>query len=140
MAISFFFQDTQIHLSERKRLKAFIAWMFKAKGKGLQSLNYIFCTDDYLLDINRKFLKHDYYTDIITFNLSDDKGEAQGEIYISVDRVRENARMVKATLKKELHRIIFHGALHLCGYTDKTKAQKDRMTAEENRYLSKYLP
>jgi probable rRNA maturation factor len=139
MAISFLFNETNISLPERTRLKTFIQGFFKANRKRLDSLTYIFCTDDYLLDINQQFLQHDYYTDIITFNLSDKVNTIQGEIYISIDRVKENARDRNITLKQEIHRVIFHGVLHLCGYKDKSPTQKAEMRAAEDKCLRAYL-
>jgi len=138
MAVNFYFEK-QIRLNGRRQLKAFIRSIFEKERKALDSLNYIFCDDEYLLDINKQYLKHDYYTDIITFDLSASKQEATiGEIYISVDRVKDNAITHKSTLEKELHRVIFHGALHLCGYKDKSTAQKKQMRSKEDLYLLKY--
>ncbi len=139
MAEIFFFQETKITLSERKRLKAFIDKIFKKNGKGLKTLSYVFCTDHFLLEINRKFLQHDYYTDIVTFDLSNSDKEVEGDIYISVDRVRENARNFNRTIKEELHRVIFHGALHLCGFKDNTKKGKEKMTSIEDKCLKQYF-
>jgi len=138
MAVNFYFEK-QIRLNSRKQLKAFIRSVFEKECKTLNSLNYVFCDDEYLLEINKQYLKHDYYTDIITFDLSPDKAAAIiGEVYISVDRVKENAITHKSTLENELHRVIFHGALHLCGYKDKTAGQKKQMRSKEDFYLSKY--
>lgn len=103
----------------------------------LTSLNYIFCTDKFLLNINRKYLDHDDYTDIISFDLSSDKGEVEGEIYISLDRVKDNAKKFGRSFKEEVARVLFHGALHLCGYKDKTKSQKKQMREKETYYLLK---
>ena len=139
MAISFFFENTQVTLTERRRLKVFIEGIFEYHGKDLDSLTYVFCTDKYLLEINRKFLKHDSYTDIITFDLSETPKLVRGEIYISVDRVRDNARTLGVSVKKELLRVVFHGALHLCGYRDKTTKDKRIMRLEEDRNLQSYL-
>ncbi len=138
MEINFHFQK-DITLTQRRKLKAFICSMFKSEKKTSSNLSFVFCSDNYLLDINRTFLKHNYYTDIITFNLSlkRDK-EIRGEVYISVDRVRENAKIFNNTINQELHRVIFHGILHLCGYGDKTKRQKLKMTQKENFYLNLY--
>ena len=107
--------------------------------KGLERLDYLFCSDSYLLEINRKFLNHDFYTDILTFDLSNNPKLTIGEIYISVDRVKENAMELSNSFKEEIHRVIFHGALHLCGYKDKLKADILIMRQMENRYLAKYL-
>ena len=139
MAISFFFENTQVALAERRRLKAFIQKIFQSHGKTLGSLAYVFCTDEYLLEVNRKFLDHDYYTDIITFDLSEKRKVIDGEIYVSVDRVKDNASQLGVSVKEELHRVIFHGALHLCGLKDKTKLEKTKMTIKENRCLKKYF-
>lgn len=139
MAISFFFHDTSIPLTERRRLKLYIVSLFELHRKRLDSLSYVFCNDKFLLDINRKFLNHDFYTDIITFDMSESKSLLKGEIYISVDRVQENARHLEVSVKEELHRVIFHGALHLCGFKDKSRADKVKMKLEEDRNLLKYL-
>jgi probable rRNA maturation factor len=138
MAVKFFFLDTKVSLSNRNHLKQFLNSLFKNEGTCLDSLTYIFCTDEYLLQINKQYLQHDYYTDIITFNLSTKKDCISGEIYISIDRVKENAIFLGEPLSKELHRVIFHGALHLCGYNDKSKTDKISMTAKENKYLDLY--
>ena len=102
-------------------------------------LNYIFCSDKELLRINQEFLGHDFYTDIVTFELSETPGKIQGEIYISIDRVKENAKKLGVSFKSELHRVIFHGALHLCGYGDKTKSEKEEMRETEDYYLELYF-
>jgi rRNA maturation RNase YbeY len=139
MAISFFFQDTRVTLTDRRRLKEFISSLFVRYGKKLESLTYVFCTDKYLLEINRKFLKHNFYTDIVTFNLSKSPKIVEGEIYISVDRVKDNAGNLDLSAKEELHRVMFHGALHLCGLNDKSKTEKAKMTLEEDKNLRKYF-
>jgi probable rRNA maturation factor len=126
-------------LSDRSRLKFFIDSLFKKEKKKLAEIHYIFCSDDYLLAINRQYLQHDYYTDIITFGLSEPGEPINAEIYISVDRVRENARQFTNSLKNELHRVIFHGALHLCGYGDKKKKEGVLMRKMEDKYLELYF-
>lgn len=125
-------------LRDRTKLKKFLASLFKKEGKLLEELQYIFCSDDYLLKINRQYLEHDYYTDIITFDLSENGQPIHAEIYISIDRVRENAREFGSSVKNEMHRVIFHGALHLCGYKDKTPAQGKQMREMEEKYLKLY--
>ena len=139
MAISFFFNNAQVTLTDRRRLKSFISGLFKSYRREVDSLSYIFCSDKYLLEINRKFLKRDYYTDIITFDLSENSNLVVGEIYISVERVKENSKALKVPVNLELHRVIFHGALHLCGFNDKSKPEKIKMTLEEDKNLKKYL-
>jgi probable rRNA maturation factor len=136
--VCFFYQGVKVTLQHRTRLKNYILSIFKKEGKKLLSINYIFCTDKALLEINRQFLSHDFYTDIITFDLSD-ANEVQAEIYISVDRVKDNAKKLGVSFKSEMHRVIFHGVLHLCGYKDKSKQDKEQMRRMENFYLSKYL-
>lgn len=134
----YFFYEARVSLTDRTRLKEFVAGIFKREGYGLESLNYIFCSDEYLLNINRQYLHHDFYTDIVTFELNTPEQPVQGEIYISIDRVAENALTHGSSRLAELHRVIFHGALHLCGYSDKTKAEKTAMRAKEDEYLAKY--
>ena len=137
--IQFFFEGVSIGLTQRNRLKSFIRKLFINEGLKLKSLNYVFCSDKELLRINREWLGHDFYTDIITFDLSETKSEKVAEIYISVDRVRENAIAFGIPIKKELLRVIFHGVLHLCGYRDKTAQEKEIMRKKENACLDRYL-
>lgn len=135
--IKFHFLDS-FRLINRTKLKAFIIDIFRREKQPLDSLDFIFCSDEYLLKINQDFLKHDYYTDIITFELSASGMPTAGEIYISIDRVKENAITHHQSFTDELHRVIFHGVLHLCGYKDKSKAAKAEMTRKENYYLERY--
>lgn len=136
--IHFFFPYKQITLERRKQLKIFILDIFKKENKKLGSLRYIFCSDKELLQINRQYLHHDFFTDIITFDLGT-AGTIEGEIYISVERVKENARVWHTTIKEELHRVIFHGVLHLCGYKDKLKKEEKEMRRKEDRLLQSYF-
>jgi probable rRNA maturation factor len=135
--VCFFFQDVKFNLTRRLYLKKHILCIFKNEGRNIESLNFIFSTDKSLLEINRKYLKHDFYTDIITFDLSE-TNHVRAEVYISIDRVRDNARKLGVSFKSELHRVIFHGVLHLCGYNDKTKAEKKKIRAKEDLYLRQY--
>ncbi len=139
MAIQFFFAEKTTRVPERKRLKIFITNFFKQESRNLTSLLFIFCSDAYLLNINRQFLLHDYYTDVITFNLSNNPETIEGEIYISIDRIKENAAVMKVSNNYELHRVIFHGILHLCDYNDKTVSKKKKMTELEDVCLAKYF-
>jgi probable rRNA maturation factor len=136
--VCFFFDGVRISLSNRNALKKFIESIFAKERKKLGSLNYIFCSDKRLLQINRDYLKHDYYTDIITFDLSPGN-KTEGEIYISIDRVRDNAKMEGTSFKSEIARVIFHGALHLCGYGDKSPKEIKQMRAKEDAYLNAYF-
>ncbi len=136
--IHFYFQDVQIPLGERTRLKTFIQKLLSKHGREILQLNYIFCTDPFLRKLNKTHLGHDYFTDIVTFDLSENPRELEAEIYISIDRVRDNAKSYQTTLKEELHRVIFHGALHLCGFSDKTPPEREIMEKQENQCLIRY--
>lgn len=138
MAVQFFSADAGVPALPKKKLKSFINELFIQEGKILEELGYVFCSDEYLLNINRQFLQHDYYTDIITFDISESKKSVKGEIYISVDRVKDNARQLGETASNEFLRVIFHGALHLAGYKDKTKGQQKQMREKEDYYLHKF--
>jgi rRNA maturation RNase YbeY len=137
--IHFYFPLKGFSLLERSSLKSFIKEIFKREKKNLYELQYVFCSDSYLLGINQQYLAHDFYTDIITFDLSEDDQTINAEIYISVERVRDNAKNFNVTFKTELHRVIFHGVLHLCGYKDKSKREKELMRAKEDKYLALYF-
>lgn len=136
--VYFFFQQIGPGFKNRTALKGFIEKLFKKEGKKLRSINYIFCSDEDILKINKQYLKHDFYTDIITFDLSE-SDEIVAEVYISTERVRENAKSLDTSFVSEIHRVIFHGALHLCGYGDKTKSEKVEMRKREDYYLNSYL-
>ena len=138
-SIQFHFIQKNAYPKERQRLKVFILSIFKKEKTPVNTISYIFCSDDYLLGINQQFLRHNYYTDIISFNLAANKAPADGEIYISPDRVRENAIKFDQYYYLELHRVIFHGALHLCGYKDKTPANTRLMRQKEDYYLKAYF-
>lgn len=99
-------------------------------------INVIFCSDQYLLQLNKGYLKHDYFTDILTFDLSEGAGPLEGDLFISIPRIRENAKLLKVDFSQELHRVIVHGVLHLMGYSDKKSADKARMREKEDAYLS----
>ena len=135
--IHFYFNATSIGLPNRNELKKFLSTIFSDEGRAFSNINFIFCTDQFLLSINNEFLDHDDYTDIITFSLGAPKEPIIGEIYISTERIRENAVKHGCTIKNEIHRVMFHGVLHLCGYKDKTVRDKLKMTAKENHYLDK---
>ncbi|MEI7627075.1 MAG: rRNA maturation RNase YbeY [Bacteroidota bacterium] len=130
--------DKTFLFPDKKGLKQFIELLFKKEKKGLYELTYVFCSDEYLLGINRDFLQHDYYTDIITFDLSENPKQIIGEIYVSIDRIKDNAKTLNTSLKEETLRVLFHGALHLCGYKDKTKTDIIKMRKKEEQYLSLY--
>jgi rRNA maturation RNase YbeY len=139
MSISFNKADKNVTLANRTALKAFIEKAIKKEGLHIETLQYIFCSDKYILGINKTYLQHDYYTDIISFDLSETKGKLIGEVYISIERVKDNAKTHKTSLKEELLRVIFHGALHFCGYKDKKPADIKKMRAQEDKWLKSYL-
>ena len=134
--INFHFQSVIFKIANKRKLKKHIENIFNTEKKSLKYLNFIFCSDKYLLKINKKYLQHDYYTDVITFDLSQNKKEITGEIYISVDRIKENASVYNKTFREELSTVIIHGALHLCGYNDKTSKDIKRIRRAENFYLA----
>jgi rRNA maturation RNase YbeY len=136
--IHFHYLADRFHFSERTRLKKFIAGLARAEGFSVEAINYIFCTDAYLLTLNKKYLNHSTYTDIISFQFSQPSAPLLSDIYISVERVRDNARQFNSSFSQELHRVIFHGVLHLCGYQDKKPSQARQMREKENYYLRKY--
>jgi rRNA maturation RNase YbeY len=133
--INFYNADVSYKLSEKRKISKFIKTIFSTEEKSLNQLAIILCSDEYLLSINEQFLKLDYYTDIITFDLSANKDGIVGEIYISIERVKENAENVSALFKNEILRVIFHGCLHLCGYKDKKKSEITIMRQKEDYYL-----
>jgi probable rRNA maturation factor len=137
--IRFHIQHKNFSLQNRTNLKIFLSELFQKESIPLGSLSYIFCTDEFLLQLNKKYLKHNYYTDVISFDLTNKKGPLAGEIYISIDRVKDNAGLLKQTYYKELHRVIFHGALHLCGFNDKSVIEKLIMRKKEDKYISLYF-
>ncbi len=137
--INFYFQQTAT-LRSRRKLKSFLADLVRKERKQLDELSIVFCSDEYLLNINREHLAHDYYTDIITFDLSASKDASiSGELYISIDRVKDNAKQFGSTFTQELHRVIFHGLLHLCGYKDKRQTDIAMMRKKEAHYLKRYF-
>jgi rRNA maturation RNase YbeY len=137
--VFFSYQSSFAWPKQKKELKKFLIQMAAREGYRLDSLSFVFCSDSFLLGINRTYLKHDDYTDIITFNLGERASSVEGEIYISIDRVRENAKRHGEPLEREVHRLIFHGLLHLCGYKDKLKADQVVMRQKEDFYLVRYF-
>lgn len=136
--IYFNYTDRRLRIKHKTRLKLFISSIFLKERKEINRIDYIFCSDDYLLNLNRNFLQHDFYTDIITFDLSANQKKIIAEIYISLDRIKDNAKKNKVSLQEETYRVIFHGVLHLCGYKDKTKIEIKIMREKENFYLNLY--
>lgn len=140
MPIHYYEQDVTAKLQQRRKLSAYLcALAMKHLEIKKVNLTYIFCNDEYLLTINKQFLNHDTYTDIVTFDLTESNDELVGELYISTDRITDNAKTHNTTYQEELHRVIFHGVLHLCGYKDKTEAHKKEMRKMENNCLKEYF-
>lgn len=135
MAIRFLVQDIDFELSEPQNVKKWIAEVVRRAGKSVGNISYLFCSDDYLIDVNRQYLNHDTYTDIITFDYVAG-GLISGDILISIDRVGENAQKFGVPFEQELHRVIIHGVLHLLGQGDKSDAEAAEMRRKEEEALS----
>jgi len=135
-AVNFFSQDIPFKLPHPRKTSSWIQRAIKEEKGHLKNLNYIFCSDEDLRKINIQYLKHKTYTDIITFDVSDDQAYLEGEIFISIDRVKENASKLNVSFIEELHRVLIHGVLHLLGYSDKTISKKKEMRKKEDAYLS----
>lgn len=135
------FHNDNIEMPEIKQneVKNWLKAVAADYGKKTGDINYIFCNDEKILEVNRQFLKHDYYTDVITFDYTAGN-TLNGDIFISLETVETNAQQVGCTTNEELHRILAHGLLHLCGQDDKTPQTRTEMTTKENLALSKYFP
>lgn len=134
--IRYFTEDIDFAFKGKSVHSAWLKAVSEEEGRRLGQISVIFCSDPYLLEINRKYLGHDYYTDIITFDYSE--GDTiSGDLFISVDTVRSNAEYYSADFKNELDRVIVHGVLHLIGYDDHTDEQTAEMRARENHYLER---
>lgn len=136
-SINFFEEDTVFKPKNKNKIRSWLKQSINEEGFLLSELNFIFCSDAYLLQINQQYLQHDTYTDIITFDNSELEDEIVGDVFISIDRIRENAEKFGVNLADELHRIMIHGTLHLLGYKDKTASEKSLMNQKEDFYLSK---
>lgn len=135
--VNFFTEEIKYTIKNKLLLKQWIKDAIANEGLKPGEISFIFCSDEYLHKINVEYLNHDTYTDIITFDNSDDENVIAGDIFISIDRIKENAKSFLVKEVDELHRVIIHGILHLCGYLDKKPVDKKRMTEKENEYLSK---
>ena len=134
--IRFFTEDIQFELKQKNKLRKWIESVLVQNKKKAESINYIFSSDQYLLDINKQYLNHNYFTDIITFNNASAQESLQADIFISVERVKDNAKSLKTPFTDELHRVMIHGILHLIGFDDKTGQGKTEMRKKENHYLA----
>ena len=137
--VYFFSQSLNARFKDKTKFKNFVNYLLKNEGKNIALITFIFCSDEELRKLNNDFLNHNYYTDILTFDLSDSKFEITADIFISIDRVKENSKLINISFSKELHRVMIHGLLHLCGYKDKKKYDIEKIRATENKYLSKYF-
>lgn len=138
MAINFSNENIVFELKQKTKLKNWIETIIKKEKHSLGNLNYTFVSDESLLKINVDFLKHNTYTDIITFNYNEGK-KISGDIFISIERVKENAEKFDVSPEEELHRVMIHGVLHLCGYKDKSKSDSDLMRKKEDQSLKMLL-
>ncbi len=139
LPINFFQEDIKYEIKNKNKVRKWLHETIIAENYQLQTLNFIFCNDDYLLTINLEYLNHDTLTDIITFDNSNNKTTITGDIYISIDRVKENSKTFNTKFTNELHRVIIHGTLHLLGFDDKSAKAKTLMTKKEDNYLKKRL-
>ena len=136
--IHFFYDGIEKIPLDELALRGFLEWMISEERQKLSELNFIFCSDEKLLEINKQYLQRDYLTDVISFDLSEGD-EIAGEVYISEERIRENAQEMRQSVENERNRIVFHGLLHLLGYDDKTKGEKEQMNEREDHYLAEYV-
>ena len=138
-SVHFFSEDTPFQLKEPDLHRQWIKNIVQSEGKIIETLNYIFCSDDYLLQINIEYLQHHTFTDIITFPYKEGKTIA-GDIFISIDRITENAQTYSSSFEQELLRVMAHGVLHLCGYGDKAEDEITKMREKENAAISLFTP
>jgi probable rRNA maturation factor len=137
--IYFHYLTPPFYFPNRSGIKKFLLSIFNDYSKKVENVNYIFCTDKYLLSLNSQYLNHNYYTDIITFQLNDSKHSVVSDIYISLESARENAELHSVSSLHEIMRLLIHGALHLCGQKDKTQKEFKRMKELEDLYLNKWF-
>ena len=137
MAIHLFEEDIKFKINKKLGIKKWLKETIEKEKNVLKELNYIFCSDEYLHNMNVSYLNHDTLTDIITFDNAEFEGEIVGDIFISIERVKENAVKFGVSFEDELHRVMVHGALHLLGYKDKKKADQEKMRERENYYLKR---
>lgn len=137
--ILFHCADITFELDSAAQVQQWLEQLATEESCQIEQLQYIFCSDEYLLDINKQYLDHDYYTDIITFPLNADQQALVSDIYISIDRIKDNAQAYKVSFEKELYRVIAHGLLHMCGYGDATDAEKEIMRGKEDYYVAKLI-
>lgn len=136
--IIFHVEDIDFQLLNVQKIKRWIRSIIEAEGFKLKEINYIFCSDEYLHKINLEYLDHDTLTDIITFDNSDEEDKIEGDIFVSIERVKDNANDLGVSFEEEIKRVLAHGVLHLCGYFDETDEQEAEMRDKENHYLATF--
>ncbi|GAB3500361.1 rRNA maturation RNase YbeY [Spirosoma knui] len=136
--IRFFNEDVPYKLPKQQVTRQWLKRQAEAEGYAVGELNYIFCSDEHVLQVNRDYLQHDYYTDIITFDQSEEDGKLEGDIFVSVERVADNANQLGVSADQEMRRVLAHGLLHLCGYGDKTDEEAALMRTKEEEWLEKW--
>jgi rRNA maturation RNase YbeY len=136
--IHFFEEDIRVPLDNKRALKFWLQSVAKQEGKRMGELNYVFCSDQYLLEMNQQYLNHNTLTDIITFDQSDDAKKVEGDIYISYERVIENGKILQSETT-ELYRVIVHGLLHLLGFKDKKEEEQKLMRSKEDYYIKQLI-
>lgn len=134
--IRFFNEDVDYKLPQKQATRQWLKRQAEREGYVIGDLNYVFCSDEYVLQINRDYLQHDYYTDIITFDQSEERGKIEGDIFISVERVVDNAVQLGVPAEQEMRRVLAHGLLHLSGYGDKTDEEIKVMRAKEEEWIT----
>ena len=134
--IAFFTQEIDLEIKNKDAFSAWVIRTIRKEAKIPGEINFIFCNDNFLIDINRKYLNHDYYTDIITFDNSDFENEISGDIFISYERVIENAQKLSVYIDKEMSRVVIHGVLHLIGYNDNKIEEIAEMREKEDYYIA----
>lgn len=135
-SIHFFTEQTNFILKSKTKLRVWLKQVIHSYNRKINSLNYIFTSDENLLKINQQYLNHDTYTDIITFDQSIENQKIEADIYISIERIKENSRRLNINFDEELHRVMLHGVLHLLGFKDKSNTEKEEMRKKENHYLA----
>jgi len=136
LPINFFLEDIQYRIRKLKLLRHWINKAVELENSTIEEITYIFCSDNYLHKLNIEYLEHDTFTDIITFQYNEENSALHSDIFVSIDRIKENSKLYNQRLLDEFHRIMIHGVLHLLGYKDKTPEEKQEMTDKENYYLS----
>ncbi|MET3129332.1 rRNA maturation RNase YbeY [Arcicella rosea] len=134
--IVFFNEDIDFKFGQKNQLKAWLKKVAESEGFKMRNLNYIFCSDEYLHKINLEYLDHDTYTDIITFDNSEGEEDIEGDIFVSIERVKDNSQELKTEFLDEFKRVLVHGLLHLCGYDDHSDEDEAQMRELESKYIS----